>query len=86
MAGQALAAGVGLRAPHYRRFLEHKPAVGWLEVHTENFISRAGWDWHVLRTLRRDYPVSLHGVGLGLGSARGFPEHYLERIRLLASL
>lgn len=83
MAGQALAAGVGLRAPHYRRFLEHKPAVGWLEVHTENFLSRAGWDWHVLRTLRRDYPLSLHGVGLGLGSARGFPEHHLERIRLL---
>lgn len=83
MAGQALAAGVGLRAPHYRRFLEHRPAVGWLEVHTENFISRAGWDWHVLRTLRRDYPVSLHGVGLGLGSARGFPEHHLERIRAL---
>lgn len=83
MAGQALAAGVGLRAPHYRRFLEQKPAIGWLEVHTENFLSRAGWDWHVLRTLRRDYPVSLHGVGLGLGSARGFPEHHLERIRLL---
>ncbi len=83
MAGQAPAAGVGLRAPHYRRFLEHKPAVGWLEVHTENFVSRAGWDWHVLRTLRRDYPISLHGVGLGLGSARGFPERHLERIRLL---
>lgn len=83
MAGQALAAGVGLRAPHYRRFLEQKPAAGWLEVHTENFLSRAGWDWHVLRTLRRDYPISLHGVGLGLGSACGFPEHHLERIRLL---
>ncbi|GAB3463604.1 hypothetical protein GCM10027321_26450 [Massilia terrae] len=83
MAGQALAAGVGLRAPHYRRFLEQKSAAGWLEVHTENFLSRSGWDWHVLRTLRRDYPISLHGVGLGLGSARGFPEHHLERIRLL---
>ncbi|MDM5180755.1 DUF692 family protein [Massilia sp. DJPM01] len=72
--------GVGLRAPHYRQFLEQRPAVGWLEVHTENFLDRAGWDWHVLRELRRDYPISLHGVGLGLGSARGFSASHLERV------
>ncbi|MGZ5200332.1 MAG: MNIO family bufferin maturase [Telluria sp.] len=83
MAGKVLAAGVGLRAPHYRRFLDERPAVGWLEVHSENFLARSGWDWHVLCALRRDYPVSLHGVGLGLGSARGFPEQHLERIRQL---
>ncbi|WLI90132.1 DUF692 family protein [Massilia sp. R2A-15] len=76
--------GVGLRAAHYREFLEHRPRVGWLEVHTENYISQSGWDWHVLRQLRRDYPVSLHGVGLGLGSARGFSELHLERVRQLA--
>lgn len=81
----ALAAGVGLRAPHYRDFLERRPKVGWLEVHTENFLDRSGWDWHVLSQLRRDYPVSLHGVGLGLGSARGFSEHHLERVRALAA-
>jgi uncharacterized protein (UPF0276 family) len=80
---RALGTGVGLRVPHYRRFLEERPAVGWLEVHTENYIARAGWDWHMLRSLRRDYPFSLHGVGLGLGSARGFPEHHLERVRAL---
>ena len=72
--------GVGLRAPHYRQFLEQRPAVGWLEVHTENFLDRAGWDWHVLQELRRDYPISLHGVGLGLGSARGFSMSHLERV------
>ncbi|RJG21400.1 MNIO family bufferin maturase [Massilia cavernae] len=76
-------AGVGLRAPHYRDFLEHRPRAGWLEVHTENFLDRSGWDWHVLQELRRDYPVSLHGVGLGLGSARGFSEAHLERVRAL---
>src|SRR5690242_16572013 len=86
MEGQArlVSAGVGLRVPHYRRFLDERPAVGWLEVHTENYLSRSGWDWHVLQDLRRDYPVSLHGVGLGLGSAHGFPEHHLERVRALA--
>ena len=81
----AIAAGVGLRVPHYRDFLEQRPKVGWLEVHTENFLARSGWDWHVLSTLRRDYPISLHGVGLGLGSARGFSESHLERVRALVA-
>lgn len=73
--------GVGLRAPHYRQFLAQRPPVGWLEVHTENFLDQSGWDWHVLQTLRQDYPISLHGVGLGLGSARGFSPEHLARVR-----
>jgi uncharacterized protein (UPF0276 family) len=81
--GSAAGAGIGLRVPHYRQFLEQRQPVGWLEVHTENFLSRSGWDWHVLRTLRRDYAFSLHGVGLGLGSARGFSLQHLERVRAL---
>jgi uncharacterized protein (UPF0276 family) len=75
--------GVGLRVPHYREFLEQRPRVGWLEVHTENYLSTSGWDWHVLQQLRQDYPISLHGVGLGLGSARGFSDQHLERVRAL---
>jgi len=78
-----IATGVGLRAPHYRQFIEARPAVGWLEVHTENYLDQAGWDWHVLRQLRRHYGVSLHGVGLGLGSARGFSAFHLERVAAL---
>jgi uncharacterized protein (UPF0276 family) len=75
--------GLGLRAPHYRDFLQGRPAVDWLEVHSENFLDRAGWDWHVLRQVRRDYPVSLHGVGLGLGSARACPAAHLARLAAL---
>lgn len=75
--------GIGLRAPHYRQFLAQRPRAGWLEVHTENFLDQSGWDWHVLQELRRDYPFSLHGVGLGLGSARGFSGDHLERVRAL---
>lgn len=75
--------GVGLRARHYRDFLDRRPRADWLEVHTENYLACAGWDWHVLQTLRQDYALSLHGVGLGLGSARGFSEQHLERVRLL---
>lgn len=75
--------GIGLRAPHYRDFLERRPDVDWIEVHTENYLARSGRDWQVLATLRRDYPVSLHGVGLGLGSVHGFSEDHLRRVRAL---
>jgi uncharacterized protein (UPF0276 family) len=81
--GGLAGAGVGLRAPHYREFLDSRPRVAWLEVHTENFLDQSGWDFHVLKTLRQDYPFSLHGVGLGIGSARGFSEAHLERVRSL---
>jgi uncharacterized protein (UPF0276 family) len=77
--------GIGLRVPHYRQLLEERPPVGWLEIHTENYLARSGWDWHVLQSLRRDYPLSLHGVGLGLGSVHGFSEDHLERVRQLAA-
>jgi uncharacterized protein (UPF0276 family) len=80
-----LGVGVGLRAPHYRQFLAQRPALGWLEVHSENYLDQAGWDWHVLEQLRCDYPLSLHGVGLGLGSARGFSEEHLARVRELVA-
>ena len=76
-------AGLGLRAPHYRDFLDRRPAVGWVEVHTENFLARAGHDWRVLSAVRRDYPVSLHGVGLGLGAVHGFSEDHLARVAAL---
>lgn len=75
--------GIGLRAPHYREVLERRPDVGWIEVHTENYLARSGRDRQVLATLRRDYPVSLHGVGLGLGSVHGFSEDHLLRVRAL---
>jgi uncharacterized protein (UPF0276 family) len=78
-------AGIGLRAPHYGAFLDRKPDVAWVEVHTENFLARAGWDWHVLRAVRRDHAVSLHGVGLGLGSVHGFSEDHLARVAALVA-
>lgn len=81
---EARGAGVGLRAPHYRQFLEQRPRAAWLEVHTENYLDQAGADFHVLEELRRDYAISLHGVGLGLGSARGFSTGHLQRVASLA--
>ena len=77
--------GIGLRAPHYRALLEQRPNVDWLEIHAENYFGEGGWDIHVLEQLRQNYPISVHGVGLGLGSASDahFDAH-LEKLSRLA--
>lgn len=82
-AGALRGVGIGLRVPHYHDFLERRPAVDWIEVHTENHLAQSGRDRHVLETLRRDYPLSLHGVGLGLGSREGFSDAHLARVAAL---
>ncbi len=71
-------AGVGLRYPHHATFLSESPDAGWIEVHSENYLPAA--PRAVLARLRRDYPVSLHGVGLSLGSAGGLDARHLGRI------
>lgn len=81
----SLGTGVGLRAPHYRHFLEGKPDIGWLEVHSENYFGDGGYDLHVLQRVRRDYPLSVHGVGLALGSADGLREGHLAKLQRLVA-
>ena len=82
-----LGVGVGLRARHYEEFLERRPALAWLEVHSENYFGAGGYDLHVLRRLRADYPVSVHGVGLALGSAEPECGTHLARLeRLVAAI
>jgi uncharacterized protein (UPF0276 family) len=76
--------GVGLRGAHYRDFLARRQSVDWLEVHSENYLAEGGWDLHVLETLRADYPVALHGVGMGIGSVHGFSREHLGRVAALA--
>jgi hypothetical protein len=53
-------------------------------VHSENYFGAGGLDRHVLERVRADFPVSLHGVGLGLGSAEGFSDAHVARVRRLA--
>jgi uncharacterized protein len=73
-------AGIGLRFPHHRQFLQERPEVPWVEVHTENFMG-GGTLPRVLDAVRRHCPVSLHGVGLSLGSAEGLDPAHLRRLR-----
>ena len=75
-------AGIGLRAPHVGELLARRPAVPWLEVHPENYMS-GGPALASLETVRREYPVSLHGVGLSLGTAGDIDARHLSRLRSL---
>jgi len=76
--------GIGLRHCHYRDFLDGHPAVDFIEVHGENYFGAGGRDLHVLSTLRADYPVSLHGVGLALGSVPELAQAHLDKLARLA--
>lgn len=79
--GIPAAAGIGLRHPHLPAFLDGRPAVAWLEVHSENFLAAGGPRRQALRRIRADYPVSCHGVGLSLGSVEGLDDAHLARLR-----
>ena len=75
--------GIGWRHPHYGELLQRQPAIGFLEVHAENFFGDGGAALQVLAQGRALYPVSLHGVGLSLGSAAGLDPWHLDRLHRL---
>ena len=73
-------AGVGLKPEHYRDILDSKPDIGWFEVHPENYMGGGGWPHRCLTEIRDRYPLSLHGVGLSIGSAGPLDRDHLERL------
>ncbi|HSF05203.1 MAG TPA: DUF692 domain-containing protein [Methylomirabilota bacterium] len=74
--------GIGLRAPHVVEILAARPPIAWLEVHAENYMG-GGAALRDLEALRLEYPLSVHGVGLSLGSADGIDGGHLHRLRAL---
>ena len=74
---------MGWRHPHYAEVLETLPPLDFLEVHSENFFAAGGAALAVLKQGRQNYPVSLHGVGLGLGSAVGIDAWHLDQLARL---
>ena len=74
-------AGVGLKACHYQDILEGKPDLGWFEIHAENYMGDGGKPHHALRQIREHYPISCHGVGLSIGSAKGLDPDHLNRLK-----
>ena len=75
--------GIGWRHPHHAELLQRQPALDFIEVHSENFFAPGGAARAVLRQGREHYPVSLHGVGLSLGSAGGVDPWHLDQLTRL---
>jgi uncharacterized protein (UPF0276 family) len=76
-------AGVGLKPEHYGAILAETPDVGWFEVHAENYMGAGGPPHRYLAAIRERYPLSLHGVGLSIGSARPLDREHLNRLKQL---
>ena len=77
-------AGIGWRHAHYGQLLQALPTLPFLEVHSENFFGQGGAALAVLEQARGHYPISLHGVGLGLGSACGIDPWHVQQLVALA--
>ncbi len=76
-------AGVGLKAAHYRVILESRPPLGFFEVHAENYMGAGGPPHRYLTEIRTHYRLSVHGVGLSIGSAGPLDEPHLRRLAAL---
>ncbi len=76
--------GVGLRHPHYEDFLRTRQDVAFLEVHSENYFC-SGKNLVILLDIAQNYPLSLHGVGLSLGSHTLPDTTHLQRLKRLIS-
>ncbi|MDX1724341.1 MAG: DUF692 domain-containing protein [Pseudomonas sp.] len=76
-------AGIGLKSQHYQQILEANPAVGFFEVHAENYLVAGGPFHHYLGLIRERYPLSIHGVGLSIGAQQPLDREHLERLASL---
>ncbi|MDT8998737.1 DUF692 domain-containing protein [Paucibacter sp. APW11] len=85
MSAMAGKVGIGWRQPHYAELMQQRPMLGFLEVHSENFFAAGGASRQVLRQAREHYALSLHGVGLSLGSAAGLDAWHLDQLAALVS-
>ena len=76
-------AGAGLKSEHYRDIMETRPDLGFFEVHAENYMGAGGPPHHYLEAIGELYPISLHGVGLSIGSEGPLSKDHLARLKAL---
>lgn len=77
-------AGLGLRSNHYQEIFETQPDVPWFELLSDNYMAAGGLPIQRAEKIRQNYPVTLHGVGMSLGSADPLNFEYLKRLKHLA--
>ncbi|WP_417423115.1 DUF692 domain-containing protein [Hoeflea sp.] len=73
-------AGAGLKADHIDAILADDYRIGFLEVHAENYMGDGGAAHRALSAIRAEFPLSVHGVGLSIGSEGGIDPAHLERL------
>lgn len=83
---QNLGIGIGLRAPHFKEIFEHKPAIDWFEIISENFMVEGGPALENLEKILAHYPVVQHGVSLGIGSPAPLDFDYLKQLKALSRI
>jgi len=76
-------AGVGLKAEHYRTIIDTAPDIGFFEVHAENYMGAGGPPHRYLSAIRERYPLSLHGVGLSIGTDRSLDQDHIARLKVV---
>jgi len=76
--------GVGLKPEHIDEILRDRPSLGFFEIHAENYMGAGGAPHRRLEAIRSRYPISLHGVGLSIGSPKPLDRAHLERLAMLA--
>jgi uncharacterized protein (UPF0276 family) len=79
---QPRSAGIGLRLPHLAEVAATRPSAAWFEVHPENFLANPH-ALELLQDIAQDYPISVHTVGVSIGSAGGIDRTHLRRVRAL---
>jgi len=75
--------GLGFKPEHFRDIMAKPGAVGFFEVHAENYMGDGGAPHAMLAALRAHHALSIHGVGLSIGGADGLKHDHLERLRKL---
>lgn len=76
-------AGVGFKSAHFADVEASAPDVGFFEIHAENYMGAGGAPHAQLMRLRRDWPLSIHGVGLSIGGAEALDPDHLRRVKSL---
>jgi uncharacterized protein (UPF0276 family) len=80
----ALSVGVGFKPEHFEAIVDTRPELGFFEVHAENYMGGGGAPHRRLDAIRERYPLSLHGVGLSIGSPGPLDRAHLQRLAAVA--
>jgi uncharacterized protein (UPF0276 family) len=75
--------GIGLRLDHFDEIEQTQPDIPWFEILSDNYVLEGTSQRDYLNRIRKDYPVTFHGVGLSIGSTEPLNKDYLKRLKKL---